>query len=383
MKIAYDDISHRGFSSFIESRVLINKALVDASIDVPMVAMANNPDERRERFSRVLIGWSIGFATPFITLPLTNRLALKGIAKTYKGFFNKENNIIQISNKNLKTADATKKAIENLAEKYKFSTEDIAKNGYENLRRKLINSKCAVLAFDYLFTAGSLGCIGYFNNWMTKRKTGRKGFSAEFNMAEKSLTDKRAEKFEKREKNMKLSFAAILGLLVASPVFIRKALLSNAKTGFLGKISKNAAKFDYDDGILMRRLPMFLTMMCAYYGVASASRNNTEMKDNLVRSTVGGGVFFGGDIIIGSILARISDRVLNTKIIDKNCDKNFINKWLPPHKHLKDLQGRDKVIGTALFWTNMAALSALIGFGVPSILNKMIKNDVEKSKQKC
>lgn len=33
----YNNISHKGISSFIESRVLINKALVDASIDIPWV----------------------------------------------------------------------------------------------------------------------------------------------------------------------------------------------------------------------------------------------------------------------------------------------------------------------------------------------------------
>ena len=378
----YNNISHKGISSFIESRVLINKALVDASIDIPWVVKSNNSDERRERLSRAGIGWCIGFATPFITLPVTNRLALKGIAKTYKSFLNKENNIIQISNSDLATAPKTEQALKELAEKYKFSPDDIIKKcgGYEKFRKRMINSKTAVRAFDYLFTAGCLGAIGYFNNWMTKKKTGRSGFSAEFNMAEKSIIEKRAEGYKKREMLMKTSFASLLTLLCASTLITRKALLSNSQKGILGKLNKHSHLFDYDDGILMKRLPMFLTMMAAYYGVASASRNSTEMKDNLIRSSIGGITFFGGDILIGILLAQISDKFFNTKIINKECEQNFINKILPPHKHLKVMSGRDRKVGTLLFWINMASLSAIIGFGVPAFINKMILKDVEKAK---
>lgn len=126
---------------------------------------------------------------------------------------------------------------------------------------------------------------------------------------------------------MKTSFASLLTLLCASTLITRKALLSNSQKGILGKLNKHSHLFDYDDGILMKRLPMFLTMMAAYYGVASASRNSTEMKDNLIRSSIGGITFFGGDILIGSLLAQISDKFFNTKIINKECEQNFINKF--------------------------------------------------------
>ena len=124
----------QGITSFIESRVLINKALLDASADVPVVIMANNKNERRERFNRVAIGWSLGFLSPFITLPLTNRLALKYVAKTYKNFFNKENKIIEISNAMLKTEKSAKNAIQQMASKNNFNAEELASEcgGYEN-----------------------------------------------------------------------------------------------------------------------------------------------------------------------------------------------------------------------------------------------------------
>lgn len=365
-------------SSFIESRILINKALVDASIDVPTVLMSNNKTERKERMRRAGIGWTIGFATPFVTLPLTNRISLLG---TTKNFLSKENSIIEISNKDLCSAEKTKNALKTLAVKYKFNPEDIVRKcgGVENFRKKIINAKTGVRAFDYFFTAGSLGCIGYFNNYITRKNTGQKGFSAEFEMANKETVEKRAADYDKRERLMKTSFAALLTFLTASTLLTRKALVSNSQKGILGKLNKNSHLFDYDDGILMKRLPMFLAMMTAYYGVASASRNNTEVKDNLIRSAAGCSAFFGGDLIIGSILARLSDNLLNTELIDKNCNKNFVNKIIPPVKHLKDLSGRSRKIGTAIFWINMASLSGIIGFGVPSIINSMIKRDVIKN----
>ncbi len=370
----------QGITSFIESRVLINKALLDASADVPVVIMANNKNERRERFNRVAIGWSLGFLSPFITLPLTNRLALKYVAKTYKNFFNKENKIIEISNAMLKTEKSAKNAIQQMASKNNFNAEELASKcgGYENLRKKLINAKNAVLSFDFAFTAGSLGSIGYYNNYLTKKKTGRKGFSAEFNMADKSVTDERARRYEKTASLRAASFAALVGGLAALPIFIKKGLTNNAQKGFSGLLNKYAHKFNYDDGICMKRLPMFLALMCAYYGVSSASRNQTELKDNLVRSTASCAVFFGGDLIIGSTLARLSDKYLKTEILDKNAPKTLLNKLVPPTRHLKDLSGSSRKIGTGLFWINMALLSLSLGFGVPALLNKMIKRDVEK-----
>lgn len=370
----------RGISSFIESKVLINKALVDASVDVPMLIMTNNKEERRERASRMSIGWSLAFLSPFVTLPLTNRLALKFITKTYKNFWGKENRIIEISNKFLKTEESVKNALTVQGKKYGFDSEQIAQKagGFENLRKRLITAKNAVLSFDLVFTTGSLGGIGYFNNWLTKKKTGRSGFSAEFNMADNSVTDKRAEKFKKQAPIRAASVIALVLSLGALPVFLRKGLINNSQKGFTGKLNKIAHWFDYDSGICMKRFPLFLSIMGAYYSLACASRNKTELKDNIIRSMCGGLVFFGGDLIIGSTLAQLADKYLKTSIIDKNCPKNLVNRIIPPIKHIKDLNGRSKQTATAIFWVNMAILSASLGFGMPALLNKMIKKDVLK-----
>ena len=56
----------------------------------------------------------------------------------------------------------------------------------------------------------------------------------------------------------------------------------------------------------------------------------------------------------------------------------FFNNWMTnmaDKSIIEKTRNRWKII-----WINMASLSAIIGFGVPAFLNKMILNDVEKSK---
>lgn len=59
-------------------------------------------------------------------------------------------------------------------------------------------------------------------------------------------------------------------------------------------------------------------------------------------------------------------------------EKTFLNKLIPPTKRLRDLNPRDRKIGAVLYWVNLAMLSACMGFGIPYLINKMIKHDVEK-----
>ena len=286
--------------------------------------------------------------------------------------------MVKLSNKYLTSAEATKQGIEELSKKYDFS--EILKNNnndYEKIRKKLINAKMSVLAFDFLFTTSLMASAGFINRYITRKKTGKDGFSAEFNMANKNVVEKRAEKFKKTEKLRNNIFIASLLLLTASPLLLRRGLLKDS-----GKLSefakKHASKFDYNDGIFMKRLPFLLMAIVTDIGLILSSRNQTEVKDNAVRLSATQAAFFGGDIIIGSTLAAISDKFFKTELLDKNCNRNMINKLIPPIKPIRDLQGKNKSVATGLFWVNMLALFGIIGIVIPKMLNKMIKHDVDK-----
>lgn len=85
----------------------------------------------------------------------------------------------------------------------------------------------------------------------------------------------------------------------------------------------------------MKRLPFFLMGVVAYVGLTGASRNQTEVKDNLVRSIFSLSVFFGGDVLLGSTLARLSDKFLKTELLNKNAKKNLLNKIIPQQENQK------------------------------------------------
>ncbi len=369
-------------TSFIEDRVLLNKALLDGARDTSMILKTNNKDEQEERIRKSCIVWCTAFLTPLITLPLTNKLAMKHIAKLTKSYFSKDNALIKLSNKYLSSADDTKQGIDELSNKYDFT--DILKNNnydYEKIRKKLINAKTSVLAFDFLFTTTLFGSVGFINRWQTRKKTGRDGFSAEFNMADEDLVERRAEKFKKTEKLRNNIFIISLLLLTASPLLLRKGLLAK-KGNLAGFAHKHAERFDYNDGIFMKRLPFLLMTLVSDIGQILSVRNETEVKDQAVRLSSTQIAFFGGDIVIGSTLATLSDKLFKTELLDKNCKKNWINKIIPPIKSIRDLQGKNKAIATGLFWINMLALFGILGVTIPNMMNKMIKHDVEKDAEK-
>ena len=374
-----------GLATYLDERVLLGKAFLDViSLDAPQIIMANNGQERREKFNKASFSFVLGYLSPLITLPLTNRLGMKYIAKLTKGFTAKDANLIQLSNKYLVNAEKTKEGIELLSKKLKTDYKPILDKvggDYEVLRKKLIKAKNSVLAFDLLFTAASIGCVGFFNNWQTKRKTNQDGFSAEFSMADKDTVEKRAESFKKKEPLRKAIWLGILALLTASPLLLKKGLTSQQSTKFNNYIKKIANKFDYTDGIFMSRLPFFMSACAMYSGLVLASRNKTEMKDTSIRSTASTIAYFGGDILIGSILGRLSDKYLKTNLINKDAEKSFLNRLIPPTRQLRDLNPRDKKIGAALYWINLAMLSACMGFGIPYLINKMIRHDVQKDVQ--
>ena len=374
-----------GLATYLDERVLLGKAFLDVTaLDAPQIIMANNGQERREKFNKASFSFILGYLSPLVTLPLTNRLGMKYIAKLTKNFVAKDANLIQLSNKYLVNAEETKKGIELLSEKLKTDYKPILDKvggDYEVLRKKLINTKNSVLAFDLFFTAASIGCVGFFNNWQTKRKTNQDGFSAEFSMADKDTVEKRAESFKKKEPLRKAIWLGILAVLTASPLLLKKGLTSQQSTKFNNYIKKLAPRFDYTDGIFMSRLPFFMSACAMYSGLVLASRNQTEMKDTSIRSTASTIAYFGGDILIGSILGRLSDKYLKTDLINKDLEKSFLTKLIPPTKRLRDLNPRDKKIGAALYWINLAMLSACMGFGIPYLLNKMIRHDVNKEVQ--
>lgn len=399
------NFKNAGAAAFLEENVFLNKALLDASVDIPFVCFANNKTERRERTRRVLWNYTLVFLSPFVSLPLTSKFAMKYIAKLSKSFSAPESDLIKLSNKYLTSAEALKQGIKELPQKLledlspkklekmspkekeeflkKYDFTDLLKNNnydYEKIRKKLIDAKMSVLAFDFLFSTGSVAGMAFLNNALTKKKTNMDGYSAEFELADRETVEKRAAKYKKSEPLRKGITAGLIGLLTLLPLAIRKGLISDRNTDFVKFVKKHADKFDYTKGIFMKRLPLFLFLTVAMTGVAMASRNQTEVKNNLILNGTGLAVYFGGDVLINSTLARLSDKFLKTQIIDKTAPKTFMNKIIPPTVPIKKLSGKSQKIAKINFWLNFVTIAAAYGFGVPNLINKIVRKDLKNDK---
>jgi len=376
----------RGFTEMVMGNIFLNKALFDlTSSDIPWVVMANNKEERRERINRSALSVGMVFVSPLIILPFVNRFAMNSIVKLSSKFASKEYNAIMLSNRHLVSAEKTKAGFEELSKELKIDFKpviDSVGGDYDKLRKKISTAKNIVLGTDLMLIAGSFGHIGFFNAWQTKKKTGQNGYSAELKMADKEVIEKRAAKYKKSEKARYLAFlAGLAGLTVAMPIAIKRGLTSSKINKFSEFVKKHSDKFDYKDAIFMSRLPMALSFLAAHFGIFMASRNNTERKDNVIRSSATLSIFFLGDILLASVLGRLSDKHLKTNLIKRDGDNKLLNKILPPIKELSEVKATASLksvkIAKGIFWTNFVLLSGLMGIITPYFINKLIKKEVD------
>ena len=400
----------------LESNIIMSRAIVDlAGCDVPWVIMANNKQEKIERARRYAIVFVLAFLSPMALLPALNRVAMKNFAKLTKSLWSNSHKAIHLSNKYLVSAEKTKEGLAELVKNkttigpieslyYKITKkkpveqtlniEELLSNAggdYEKLRQKLINTKNGVLFTDFLLSGVSLGVLGFVNNYLTKKKTGQSGFSAELKMADKNIIERRADSYEKNKHKRYAAFAGLaLAISTIPPLLLKHGLSSTAKNGFTDFVKKHAALMDYKSGIYMSRLAFFTLLLINHGGLLLASRNKTEAKDTAIRMGSGDAIFFGGDILLASVFANVSDRLFKTNL-RKGGQSSFFSKIFPKTKPIKDIntlvnkglmESKNKKTANILYWVNLAVLSFSMGFVIPTLINKMIRKDVQKDVDK-
>lgn len=386
-----------GITSTIQNYTILNRGLMEiGGVAVPQAAMANNKVEAKERISKSALFFSSTFLSPFLMLPLLNRTGLRAF-KITKGLKSHEHQIIQLSNKyldgNLKNMREGINELSGSLKKTKlFKNADFSRflkmddKELEITRKKLIKAKNSILFADFMYTGIIAGSIPWGVNQITKLFTKRSGFSAEYAMADKSYTDKNAEKFEKNKNRRYLGFiatttaaAAVTSLLVAS------SLLKKNLKGLLKNVQKHADNFDYTNGISMKLLPCFLMdLFGACVGEYLSCRDDYERRDFAIRGAFIVSVFYMGDQLLNNMTGRIIDKFAKTKIINRE-KKSWLGhpvRKLDEIKNLKNVDAktlsRTKKFATGMYWTNLGVCMATLGFALPYALNKLLKNSVKE-----
>lgn len=399
----------------LDASLPLSRALVDLiGTDIPWIVMANNKYERKEKARKLSQGFIVAWLSPFLTLPLSNRFAMKYVGKLTKNFWSNNHKAMHISNKYLKNADDMMQGLQNTVKKTTRAPLEILYNKLfpkkqykqeinidellsicggdkEKLRQKLIKSKNAVFFSDCIFTFGTIGAFPFLNNLLTEKESGQKGFSAEINMADKSIVEKRADNYDKTKKNKMLAYAMLLSAVTLSMSLAGFASLYTKKSNkFLNTLKDNADIFDYGKGLYMSRLPLLIGSITTQIGYIMASRNKTEKKDVAIRFGAGDAVFFGGDLLMASLFANLSDRVFKTELRKENEHKG-LRKIFPKVKSVKQVleeveSGKikpvNKKLASGIFWSNLALIAVSMGYFIPKFVNRMIKTDVKKDADK-
>jgi len=390
-------------TAYVQNHTLINRGITTlGGSTVPQCIMSNNKYEAQERALMGGIYFVASYLTPVLLIPLYNKhfLKNKGIIKSLQG---SEKKIIQVSKKYLTPGANLKEGLEKTAKIFDKKTgtnehqkafEEIYKryNNPEKLKKDLLSVHEKVLMTDFITTGAMWSAIPWIATEFTQKRTKRKDFSAGFELKkDNSKSDEEVKKSKLKKLAWNIAFSVIPGILFAKTV--TKGLSTKNPNKLLQKIAKNPQNFDYTSGTNMSKtIYAAIWILSSFPAKLISSRDKNELKDRALRDIGLFTMFFGGDFLINNIAGRIADKIFGTKIMNDNGkDLNFLQKFKMPLRNFKTLDEvkdippeilkKTKNIGAGLYWFSLLTNTALIGFGLPKVLNKFLRRNIEKEKE--
>ena len=241
-------------TAFIQAHTLLNRGLTNiGGCAIPNAIMSNTKEEALERIGMSTLSVTFAFIMPLLLLPRYNKFFLmkNGVVKN---FSNNEKKIIQVSKEYLtKDVECMIRGIRQSAKELKAETdfENVLKRfegREEDLKNRLLKAHEQILRSDFISTGLLMGSIPWIATGITEYKTGRKGFSATFNM----LDEKNISKKEHKKKKLKrlagtLAFAFIPGIILSK--LVTKGLAAKSSN----IIKNNAQSFNYTSGVSMSK----------------------------------------------------------------------------------------------------------------------------------
>ncbi len=301
-----------------------------------------------------------------------------------------------------KLKQGMKKTIQELDNTKKPKFKDCAKH-FDNilkrfpaqeLRHKLIKVHKNVFLADFLIASFCTISVPWLSNFITEKRTKRKGYVGEFKIAGENYTDKMAEKHEKLKKT-KIGISYLLPIVtggILTKGLHRAMTLPEKDLGKIGKlVKKKISLFDYKDAIYMSKMGYFVALVAGELPAAAmACRDKHELKMRITVWSVLVAMLFGGDFVLNNIAGRAIDKKFGTKLMDtKGFEKaGFLKKCLMHVNSFEKLNKMAKVspatkkAALVMYWGNLALTSILLGFGLNYVTNRNMKKDVKKDMQK-
>jgi hypothetical protein len=374
----------QGVSEF-QQLGLVNKATMSTlGIDVPYVALAKNPEEKKER----LVRQSMILAFMYSMAPLHSTLLAYHFAKKMDVTHDvkTKKKLLGLKFEELAHLDAFQKAVKQHLPQGKDAAT-------EAMRLCVLKAKGTHLAWDLAAEGGLLASVGLlkvlFSEWQTgnKRFTGEKGLASEAELNALYKKEQRKDPFgipHFRE------MSVIMGATVLPFLFgqgIKKTMLEVPKkrNGLQRQMAKLAPHFDYNFCQFLGKrfpflkevpmLPLSGLALVAFFlnmGDIASSRSPRDFKENTVRSVA----FFSSMFIIGPMLVSFLNKGHTTivKLLEAEAKAGKAPEQLVKIAKNSAL----KYIG--IFSANLALMIGVV-YGINQMTKHDLKEDLKKLKK--
>ncbi|MCA9799396.1 MAG: hypothetical protein KC474_07580 [Cyanobacteria bacterium HKST-UBA04] len=384
---------------------LVNKAVLElVGHDVPVIALAKNNDERKERYFRQALVFFFVFLIAPLHARFINHAFSKGVApppvlKALAKAGVSSDTLMKLPSTALQSTKALGKGLRTFFNETlgKPMPAVLARAVGEPLRKRMVRAKTAFLMTDLALQGGFFMSIGWLKNLFAKRfLTGSMQFSGERGIVAQNKLDKLYEAQQRRQKLSRVAKAAYttaIGIAVPALVglALRRSLLAPvAGKGLVGALRKRAHWFDYNHigkWPLVSLAPFAIVGYLNDLGDILSSRSKREAIENGIKVSLST-LFIFGDLLWMKGLSAVfknpdrvplSCRTFVHRTVDWARQTAKLKRW-PVRKakrFIDRVSSRAAKFYLASFALNTSAVAAIVLF-MNHMTRTTLKSDVKK-----
>ncbi|MCA9840656.1 MAG: hypothetical protein KC475_00945 [Cyanobacteria bacterium HKST-UBA03] len=310
---------------------LVNKALIDVTaVDVPLIALAKNQSERKERALRQGLVLLVAFLMAPLHARLVSRLMSHGIG--IKGHSGANQTLMRLSFNELANTNTMRQGIIRLFRdpSGKVPLQNriplplkrrLGPRALEHLRKRVLNAKSHFLMTDLAVCGLLLSSIGFIKVAFGKLMSGKNQFSGEFGIVNTNVLDALYRHEHqgdhealqaKTQLKQAITFSTAIGVPVLLGLLVRHGLKTPNPKGLNRFITqKLAPRLDYNYPSYLKSLKgwpllsdgaQILLSLMLTMGELTSARSKRELKELAIqRNSIDAMFFFGAPMFMKAL----------------------------------------------------------------------------------
>ncbi|MFN8614720.1 MAG: hypothetical protein U0003_02265 [Vampirovibrionales bacterium] len=299
---------------------LMNKAIIDATaVDIPLVALAKNNTERKERLIRQAMVLLIAFIIAPLHAKIISKWCSKALGFTLKGL---NESLMQLTSKELHGVKPMESGLKRLlGDGWQQAVSYSSPSALEPLRQRVIQAKSRFFMWDLGLEGLLFASVGFIKVFFGNLMSGKKQFTGELGAVSQQQLDalyaqQQAKSANKPWLSKHLKEVLSIGLGVLAPLalglLMRGGLLAGATRGIKGFMAKTMAPlFDYNypsyakylrGWPLLSDASLLITAIVLTVGELASARSKREFKELAIqRNSIDALFFFGAPAFMKAI----------------------------------------------------------------------------------